>query len=148
MVQRLFLHFWHRHHGYHRVLDIDAGCATYEHRVIYRHVGYAVYGLHLTVVAQDYGAGNGVVGRGEKLGQGTVDGVVFARLHLYGEDCEAVEVVDQEIHFATLFVVVVVQLVAVGVKFLCDNGFIDRTEVYAALVAEHGVDIQSAPLSK
>ena len=148
MVQRLFLHFWHRHHGYHRVLGIDAGCATYEHRVIYRHVGYAVYGLHLTVVAQDYGAGNGVVGRGEKLGQGTVDGVVFAGLYLNREDFEVVEVVDQEIHFSTLLVVVVVQLVAVGMKFLCDNGFIYRTEVYAALVAEHGVDIQSAPLSK
>ena len=142
------LHFWHRHFWYHRVLDIDAGCATYEHRVIYRHVGYAVYGLHLTFVAQHYGAGYGIVGRGEKLGQGAVDGVILAGLHLYGEYCEAVEVVDQKIHFSTLLVVVVVQLVAVGMKLLCDNGFIYRTEIYAALVAEHGVDIQSAPLSK
>ena len=135
------LHFRHRHFGYHRVLDLDAGCAADEHRVIDWHVGYAVYGLHLTVVAQDYGAGYGVVGRGEKLGQGTVDGVVFAGLHLQGEDGEAVEVVDQEIHFATLFVVVVVQLAAVGMKFLSYNGFIYRTEVYAALVAEHGIDV-------
>ena len=35
------------------------------------------------------------------------------------------------------------QLAAVGMQFLCYNCLIYRAEVYAALVAQHGVDVQS-----
>ena len=50
------------HFGDNRVGGADATGATDEHRVVNRHVGYAIQRFHLTMVAQHNGPKDSVVG--------------------------------------------------------------------------------------
>ena len=93
----------------------------------------------MLLVAEYYGLGYVIVGRGKKLVKGTVYLVVLARLYLYGQHCETGVVVYEKIYLTALLVVVVVQGVAVGVQLLCHRRLVHCSQVYAAYVAQHGV---------
>lgn len=97
-----------------------------EHRHVDGGIGDGACGVQV-VVGEDDGFAQAVFLAVHDVCQGAVGFVVFAGFHLNGQD--AAFPFDDEVQFATLFVVVVVGFQAVRCEFLGDGVFVDSPEV-------------------
>lgn len=77
----------------------------------------------------------------DKCIQSTVDSVIFARFDLNGDSGKTVIIVDQVIYLTLVAVIVVEQSMSVCDQFAGYNGFVNRAEIDAALIVQHGTDI-------
>ena len=69
--------------------------------------------------------------------------IVLARFNFYRQHRKAIIVVDKEIDLATLLVVVIMQLEAMGMEFLRHYRLIHRPKVYTKHITKHSIDISS-----
>ena len=73
--------------------------------------------------------------------QCAMDGVVSARFDLDWYDRETVIVINEVVDFTLLAVVVIKELVSMGMKFTCDDAFVDSAKIDAAFIVEDGADV-------
>ena len=94
--------------------DLMAHGLSQKHNVIYRQICGVVRHVGGTFIRQYQRIFYFVVGISNESIKRAMGRIVFARFHLNGQYREAVIIIDQEIHFAFLFVVIIEKRMPMG----------------------------------
>ena len=81
-----------------------------EHTIIYGKIGYATFLKYLALIGKNDGAVDTIVRRFKEVVQGTVLRVVLTGFHFYWQYIQLAMVVNKEIYFTFLLVVVIMEL--------------------------------------
>ena len=99
--------------------------------------------MYLLFIAQHHATVDVVVWCGKEFVKCAVYAVVLSLFHFYRQYGEAFVVVDEEIHLSFLLVVIIVEREPVCMQFLSYSRLVYRSQVYAALIFQHSLDVCS-----
>ena len=112
-----------------------------EHRKVYRQIQHRTFLHHLGTIGQHNPFC--VLVRFKQVVYCAMNPVVPAGLHLYRDNGQRIKIVDQEVHFALMPIIVVKEFLPMSLQFLCNNSFINRPKINAGDIVQHRRNIRT-----
>ena len=114
-----------------------------KHYIIYRHINDFPVSMNLSVIGEKDCLFYVIILILDELVQCSVSPKVLTRLHLNRHCTECIVIIYQEIDFAFRFIVIVPQCITVSTQFLGNHGFVNSTQIDAAIGCNDCIDIVS-----
>lgn len=112
-----------------------------EHRKVYRQIQNRSLLHHLRAIGQHDPFC--ILVHFEQVVDCAMNPVVPARLHLYRDNGQRIKIVDQEVNFALVPIIVIKEFLSVSLQFLRNDCFVNRPKINAGDIVQHRRNIRA-----